>query len=111
MSKLSWKEFIGGVVVGSIGTELKTRYLKRRPDVKDHLEGVPSKVKELPIKIEETMKPIVKNLEMPTILSEAKKALKPAVDNTTESPGTDGHFTTDESPGTDSQFSTNESPL
>ena len=39
MSKIAWKELIAGVAVGSIGTELKNKYLKRRPDVNDQLKN------------------------------------------------------------------------
>ena len=53
MSKIAWKELIAGVAVGSIGTELKNKYLKRRPDVNDQLKTAPSKVKKFPRKVEE----------------------------------------------------------
>lgn len=72
------------------------------------MEGVPSMVKEFPRKAGETNKPDVMDLELPKILCEAEKALKPAVDNITESPGSDGQFSTNYIPDTDGQFSTNE---
>ena len=86
MSKIAWKELIAGVAVGSIGTELKNKYLKRRPDVNDQLKTAPSKVKKFPRKVEETTKPILNNLDVPKILNEAEKALKPENATKTEHP-------------------------
>ena len=37
MSIIAWKEFIAGVVGGSIGIELKNKFLKSRPDDEDEL--------------------------------------------------------------------------